>query len=242
MQESWRAALGARAHAQLAGNLGYRRLGSVLRMRGSDAMRCELLRCSARTIAHLALDVMKMQADLPDQCDRCKQATLWRRRQGSASANADAARRTRASPTLGRSARAAACVRPACGLSPSGGLRCPIRSGRSLRHARASGGRPACARVCAEATGRPRRTQQQIEILELPVHYALKRVRLQPSTHSRAERTQAHSAIAQPRPLRYATTHTGATVEPLREPLRVDRCAVRRGDRCKCACLLLREV
>ena len=128
------------------------------------------------------------------------------------------------------------------GLSPSGGLRCPIRSGRSLRHARASGGKPPCVRVHADATGRPRRTQQQIEILELPVHYALKRVRLQPGTHSRAERTQAHSAIAQPRPLRCATTRTGATVEPLREPLRVDRCAVRRGDRCKCACLLLREV
>ncbi len=153
MHESWRAALGARAQAQLAGNLGYRRLGSVLRMRASDAMRCELLRYSARTIAHLALDVMKMQADLPDRCDRCNQATLWRRQQGSASANADAARRTPASPTLGGSARAAAGVRPACGLSPSGGLRCPIRSGRSLRHAHASGGKPACVRVNAEATG-----------------------------------------------------------------------------------------
>ncbi len=128
MHESWRAALGARAHAQLAGNLGYRRLGSVLRMRASccdamrcdamrcDAVRCELLRYSARTVAHLALDVMKMQADLPDRRERCKQATLWGRRQESASAKADAARRTRASPTLGGSARAAAGVRPAAGF------------------------------------------------------------------------------------------------------------------------------
>jgi hypothetical protein len=45
LQASWRAALGARAHAQLAGNLGYRRLGSVLRMRASDAMRCDAMRC-----------------------------------------------------------------------------------------------------------------------------------------------------------------------------------------------------